>query len=191
MQLGARRERSIDVEGGEVEVKRRMARVPTAGKHVKVRLPPLDERNDVRVRDHDALWNAGRARSEQDVRRIGTVVPIFKRRGRIGRKIRRGESRAAVRPLDARVPEGADRKWKIESAGGEDFVEQRRGIPGGEDTPAFAALDDLAVACGRGLRIERDKGAIGLDNAENSDDRVDGFRREQAYPVAAPAVCVL
>src|ERR1051326_6837272 len=164
-----------------------MARIAPAGSDVKILFRPLDEADDVGVRDDDPVARPRRAAREQNVSGIAALVATVERCARIGREIRRGERRAAVRAVDPRAAEADDRQWERERACGENFVEQRRGVSAGEQAAAFAALDNLPLARGGGLRIERDEGTVGFDDAEDRDDRVERFRRQKAYPVASRA----
>src|SRR5262249_47538746 len=67
------------------------------------------------------------------------------------------------------------------------LVEQRRHGPAGDDEPRGAGVNDLLQPGRRAGSVERHIDAIGLQNAEDSDERRGSFGDQKAYAIASPA----
>src|SRR5439155_26521780 len=108
MQLGASGERPKQIEDGEVEVQGRVAGDPVVRTQIEVTDRPLDEVDDVSVRDDDAF---GRPRGAGCVEQMRRFVPP---RGYLGGypgipvEVARGKLRPEPLPLDALGREPAD-----------------------------------------------------------------------------------
>src|SRR5215467_10395756 len=80
MELRARTQRSIDVEGREIEMERRMAGVTILPSRAEITGGPFDEAHRIVMCNLYALGRAGRTRREENVRRVGAVISIIDRR---------------------------------------------------------------------------------------------------------------
>src|SRR5690349_17947704 len=142
-----------------------MARRPALPRNAEILPRPVDESDHIRVGNHDALRDAGGTGSKQDVRRIAArIVAVDRRRGVRG-GIGRREFAVKSLAADFLAAERSDRERKWKRAVIQDFVKQRRDRAVDEDPFAFRALDDLALARGRAVRVERNKGTIRLENS--------------------------
>ena len=73
--LGAGRDRAVNVESGKIEVQRRVTGDPILRVHSKVPDGPANEVDHVGVRNHDALGGPGRTGCKQNVGRVGRSIP--------------------------------------------------------------------------------------------------------------------
>src|SRR5579863_2344628 len=159
MDLFAGGNRTVDIEGGKIEMQRRVTGDAVVRTQSEVPDRPTHEMDHVGVRNHDPFWRARRAGREQDVSRVVIAAP--------------GAGRLAAKSLDV-VPEkwGFD-TWQAGSAihpknSGENSGENPRG------TWCFARSHELIYQARSGLLRQHASAFAQLNNPLNPRRRTGG-----------------
>ena len=185
----ARVQRSVDVEGREVEMKRRMPRDPILLPEPEVCGAPLDEVDRVAVLDDDALRSAGRARCEEDVGRVAGGALEVEWLARLAPRspaVKRG-AKCSDSTLSSSVPTATS------AAGSFPASTSPRSLAAGRATSAIRGSADSRImrTRGRAGHVDRHVNAVGLKRPEHGDDRGGVLRNEEADAISALATALL
>ncbi len=162
------------VEDGEVEMERGVAREPVLRGHLELVRGPVDERERVLVREHHALRNAGRAGRVEDVRQIRVGAGHVLGR-RVGLRVERRSGQQADSVGRLGLPVVGDRR--DEDLDGSALVQQlwpELGLLHARDEAAEVGVrGDRRETCRRRRRVERDVRGAELEDRVDADEALE------------------